>query len=851
MELKMRLFAVKYPVLIATFWPIKQQTCPQLIFATLSFIFLYMTISYNWLSEYLPNPVDPQKLSKILTAVGLEVESLEKQESIKGGLTGLVIGEVKTCEKHPDADKLSLTTVNVGGPALLQIVCGASNVAVGQKVLVAPVGTTIFPIKGEPVTMKKAKIRGVESQGMICAEDEIGLSDNHAGILILPADLKAGMPAADFFKPETDWIYEIGLTPNRMDAMSHLGVARDVCAYLAHHEKLTVGPKSSLDQSALKLDDPKGPSIEVIVENPDACHRYSGVYISGITVAESPAWLLKRLKSIGLRPINNIVDITNFILHETGQPLHAFDADQIGGGKVLVKNLAEGTVFVSLDEKERKLSYEDLMICDGNGAPMCIGGVFGGLHSGVTSATQNVFLESAWFHPVSIRKSSVRHGLRTDAATRFEKGVDISQTAAVLKRAALLIKEIAGGTLTGKVVDVYPNPAPKREIALKYHYMKKLSGKNYHPDAVKRILGALGFVFIKEGADDLWFSVPYHKPDITLQADLVEEIMRIDGLDHVEIPTAITLSPSADVLGEEERWREKMANLLVGSGYHEIFTNSITNSKYYPEENLATAVKMINNLSADLDIMRPAMMETVLETVAFNLNRKNRNLRLFEFGKTYQTKEVGSYHEEKWLVLAVTGAAAEAGWRNKEKSADLFYLKGIVANLLAVAHAEKARPSVYQSDYLNGFSLGIGQKTIATIGEVSRKRLQTFDIKQPVWYAAIQWDNLLETATKGKVQYSEIPRYPSVDRDLALLVNTGTTWQQMADVTTKARVPQLQKVQLFDVFESEKLGPGKQSMALSLRFQDNEKTMTDTEIDAAMQKIAGLLEQELNAEVRK
>jgi phenylalanyl-tRNA synthetase beta chain len=327
--------------------------------------------------------------------------------------------------------------------------------------------------------------------------------------------------------------------------------------------------------------------------------------------------------------------------------------------------------------------------------------------------------------------------------------------------------------------------------------------------------------------------------------------MRIDGLDHVEIPTAITLSPSADVLGEEERWREKMANLLVGSGYHEIFTNSITNSKYYPEENLATAVKMINNLSADLDIMRPAMMETVLETVAFNLNRKNRNLRLFEFGKTYQTKEVGSYHEEKWLVLAVTGAAAEAGWRNKEKSADLFYLKGIVANLLAVAHAEKARPSVYQSDYLNGFSLGIGQKTIATIGEVSRKRLQTFDIKQPVWYAAIQWDNLLETATKGKVQYSEIPRYPSVDRDLALLVNTGTTWQQMADVTTKARVPQLQKVQLFDVFESEKLGPGKQSMALSLRFQDNEKTMTDTEIDAAMQKIAGLLEQELNAEVRK
>ena len=810
-----------------------------------------MTISYNWLSEYLPTPVDPMKLSKILTAVGLEVESLEKQESIKGGLAGLVIGEVKTCEKHPDADKLSLTTVEVGGAEPLQIICGAPNVAVGQKVVVAPVGATIFPANGEPVTMKKAKIRGVESHGMICAEDEIGLSGNHSGILVLPADLKTGMPAADYFKPDTDWIYEIGLTPNRMDAMSHLGVARDVCAYLAHHEKLTVGPKSSLDQSSLKVDDPKGPSIEVVIENPAACHRYSGVYISGITVAESPAWLQKRLKSISLRPINNIVDITNFILHETGQPLHAFDADQIAGGKVLVKNLAEGTAFVSLDEKERKLSAEDLMICDANSSPMCIGGVFGGLHSGVSSSTKNVFLESAWFHPVSIRKSSVRHGLRTDAATRFEKGVDISQTAAVLKRAALLIKELAGGTLTGKVVDVYPNPSPKKEIALKYHYMKKLSGKNYHPDAVKRILGALGFVFIKEGADDLWFSVPYHKPDITLQADLVEEIMRIDGLDHVEIPTAITLSPAADVLGEEERWREKMANVLVGSGFNEIFTNSITNSKYYTEETLGTSVKMINNLSADLDIMRPAMMETVLETVAFNLNRKNRNLRLFEFGKTYHTDETGSYREEKWLVLAVTGAAAEAGWRNKEKSADLYFLKGVVANLLAVAHAEKARPSVFQSEHLNGFSLGIGQKTVATIGEVSRKRLQTFDIKQPVWYAAIQWDNLLETATKGKVQYNEIPRYPSVDRDLALLVNTGTTWQQMADITAKAKVPQLQKVQLFDVFESEKLGAGKKSMALSLRFQDSEKTMTDAEIDSAVQKIAGLLEQELNAEVRK
>ena len=836
---------------ICLFWADKTTNLPTAYLCPIIFIFLYMTISYNWLSEYLPTQIEPQNLSKILTAVGLEVESLEKQESIKGGLSGLILGEVKTCEKHPDADKLTLTTVDIGGPSPLQIVCGAPNVAAGQKVVVAPVGATIFPVNGEPVTMKKAKIRGVESHGMICAEDEIGLSDNHAGIMVLPSDVKVGSPAADFFKPETDWIYEIGLTPNRMDAMSHLGVARDVCAYLVHHEKLGAIPKNPLDGASLKIDDPKGPNIEVIIENADACHRYSGVHISGITVAESPAWLQNRLKSIGLRPINNIVDITNFILHETGQPLHAFDADQITGGKVRVKNLAEGTVFVSLDEKERKLSAEDLMICDGNDGPMCIGGVFGGLHSGVSSTTKNVFLESAWFHPVSIRKSSLRHGLRTDAATRFEKGVDISQTAAVLKRAAYLIKELAGGTLTGKVVDVYPNPAAKHEIALKYHYLKKLSGKNYHPDAVKRILGALGFVFIKEGADDLWFSVPCHKPDVTMQADIVEEIMRIDGLDHVEIPNAITLSPSDDVLGEEERWREKMANILVGAGYNEIFTNSITNSKYYNEEILGTSVHMINNLSADLDIMRPSMMETVLETVAFNLNRKNRSLRLFEFGKTYQTDEVGSYREEKWLVLAVTGAATEASWRNKEKTGDLFYLKGVVANLLAVAHAGKAKPATFQSEHLNGFSLAIGPKTIATIGEVSRKRLQTFDIKQPVWYAAIQWDNLLETAANGKVQYAEIPRYPSVDRDLALLVNTGTTWQQMADITASAKVPQLQKVQLFDVFESEKLGADKKSMALSLRFQDNEKTMTDAEIDEAMQRISGLLEKELNAEVRK
>ena len=810
-----------------------------------------MTISYNWLHEYLPETIEPQKLSKILTSVGLEVESLEKQERIKGGLAGLVIGEVLTCEKHPDADKLSLTTVNIGEAAPLQIVCGASNVAVGQKVIVAPVGSTIYPINGEPVIMKKAKIRGVESHGMICAEDEIGLSDNHGGILILPDILKAGSVAAEYFKPETDYIYEIGLTPNRMDAMSHLGVARDVCAWLSHHEKLTTNTKSPLDSTALKIDDAKGINITVKIENEDACRRYSGVSITGITVGESPVWLQNRLKSIGLRPINNIVDITNFILHETGQPLHAFDADQIKGGEVRVKNLAEGTVFVSLDEKERKLSAEDLMICDGENNPMCIGGVFGGLHSGVSAQTKNVFLESAYFHPVSIRKSSVRHGLRTDAATRFEKGVDISQTLSVLKRAALLIKEIAGGTLTGSVVDVYPKPQAKLELPLKYHFLKKLSGKNYHPDAVKRILGALGFIFIKEGHDDLWFSVPYHKPDITMQADLVEEIMRIDGLDNVEIPSAILLSPSPDLLAPEEMWREKISDYLVGVGFNEIFTNSITNSAFYQPEALENAVHMMNNLSAELDIMRPSMLETVLESVAFNINRRNKNLRLFEFGKTYQTSAVGKYMENKWLALAVTGATTGMAWRSKEKQADVFYLKGVLSNLLQMAHCGKARSEAYASDYIKGLRFTIDNQQIATIGEVSRKRLQTFDIKQPVWFAAVQWDVLLQHAITTKLQYAEIPRFPSVERDLALVVNSNISWQQMADTAAKAKVEQLQKVELFDVFESDKLGAGKKSMALSFRFQDKEKTMTDMEIDQAMQKMAGMFETELNAEVRK
>ena len=531
-----------------------------------------MTISYNWLSEYLPEKIEPEKLSKILTSIGLEVESMEPFEAIKGGLKGLIIGEVLECAKHPDADKLSLTKVNIGNGEPLQIVCGAANVAAGQKVVVATIGTTIYPSTGEPMTMKKAKIRGTESHGMICAEDEIGLGQSHDGIMILPSTAAVGTPAAEYFDTYSDIIFEIGLTPNRMDAMCHLGVAKDVCAYLSHHNKKDTNVKSPFKNN-FKVDH-QGLQMEVVIENATACQRYAGVSLQGVTIADSPKWLQQKLKSIGLRPINNIVDITNFILHETGQPLHAFDADAIKGKKVIVKNLPEGTPFITLDEKERKLSAEDLMICNTTD-PMCIGGVFGGLHSGVTATTKNIFLESAWFNPISIRKSSVKHGLRTDAATRFEKGVDISNTVNVLKRAAAMIKEIAGGEIASDIIDVYPDPKEKTEVGLKYHYLKKLSGKNYHGDTIKNILTSLGFEMIKEGMDELWVKVPFSKPDITIAADLVEEIMRIDGLDNVDIPQMITIAPAVETLAHEATYKEKVADYLTGLGYNEIFTNSI------------------------------------------------------------------------------------------------------------------------------------------------------------------------------------------------------------------------------------------------------------------------------------
>lgn len=805
-----------------------------------------MTISYNWLSKYLPVTLAPQRLSEILTSIGLEVESMEDYESIRGGLQGLVVGEVKECENHPNADKLKLTKVDTGGNRLLQIVCGAPNVEAGQKVVVAPVGTTIYPINGEPLTMKLAKIRGAESEGMICAEDEIGLGQAHAGIVVLPPDTAAGMPAADYFKPYKDTIYEIGLTPNRMDAMSHLGTARDVCAYLASHEDPALRIKTPVADD-FKADDQSLP-IKVTIENSQACRRYAGVSIKGITVAPSPAWLQDALKAIGLRPINNVVDITNYILHDTGQPLHAFDADAITGNWVIVKNLAEGTPFTTLDGKERKLSQEDLMICNA-AEGMCIGGVFGGLTSGVKDGTKNIFLESAWFNPADIRKTSFRHGLRTDAATRFEKGVDISNTVNVLKRAAVMIKEIAGGIIAMEIVDAYPSPQPKTVVTLTYQYLQKLSGNHYKREEVSTILQALEFEIADENEQQITVKVPYSKPDISLPADIVEEVLRIDGYDRVAIPTAITITPSVED-NRKEAYKEKIAGYLTGAGFHEILTNSITNSAFFPEQE-GTLVKMINSLSADLDVMRPSMLETGLQVIAYNLNRRNPDLLLYEFGKTYATTGINDYQERDHLCLYLTGNHKRNSWNGKSAGVDFYYLKGVAQRIfqltgLPAPYFIKAGSRVLAS----GVQALYQEDCMATLGQVSGSMLEKFDIKQPVFFADFNW-NALVNAVEKDTRFMELPKQLPVQRDLAFVVPKALAYSKVEQAISSINQDKLQHMELFDVFESDKLGTDKKSMAVSFTFLDREKTMNDKEIDNMMGKIMAVLQNELHAEIRK
>ena len=604
------------------------------------------------------------------------------------------------------------------------------------------------------------------------------------------------------------------------------------------------------NSNSFKIENKSLP-ISVSIENAKACQRYSGVSIAGVTIKESPLWLQKKLKAIGLRPINNIVDITNFIQHETGQPLHAFDADEIKGKKIIVKNLPEGTTFITLDEKERKLSKEDLMICDAEGG-ICIAGVFGGLHSGVTDKTTNIFLESAWFNPVDIRKTSFRHGLRTDAATRFEKNIDISTTVNVMKRAALMIKELGGGQIASDIVDVYPDPAQKTEVGLKYHYLKKLSGKNYHPDTVKNILNSLGFEIVKDGTDEIRVSVPFSKPDISLPADIVEEILRIDGLDNIEIPTAITITPSVEENYLGHTLKEKVANYFVGLGFHEMMTNSITNAAYFTEEERQPMVKMLNSLSAELNILRPSLLETSLEVVARNLNHKNSDLKLFEFGKGYFTTGPGKYHEMEQVCMVISGNTNDQSWKGRSTSSDFFYTKGVVSSVLQLlgikADSIEILPVPKLHDHIIYKASG---ELVAGAGEVNQQVLSQFGIKQPVFFAALNWEAVLKLTTKQALSIRELPRFPSMLRDISMVVPKQLAYADVEKSVNNLKLSKLQEVKLFDIFESEKLGAGKKSIAVSFTFLDEEKTLTDKEIDGWMSKIMTTLEKEVNAEIRK
>ncbi len=816
-----------------------------------------MKISYNWLKEYLPDDEvtsqmlkSPQKLSDILTSVGLEVESLEFHEEIKNSLAGLIVGEVITCGKHPDADKLKITTVSNGNGETLQIVCGANNVAVGQKVIIAPAGTTIYPINMSPLVIKKAKIRGVESNGMICAEDEIGIGENHSGIIVLPNEVQAGLTAFDYFKPYSDWIFEIGLTPNRMDAMSHMGVAKDVCAYLSHHNKTDIKVVSPFNNNF--KNDNTSLKITVAIENEEGCSRYSGVSISGITISSSPIWLQNKLKSAGVRPINNIVDITNFILHETGQPLHAFDADKIKRNSIIVKTFPDETKFITLDEKVRLLSKEDIIISNGHDEPMCIGGVFGGLESGVIETTRNIFLESAWFNPSYIRRTSFRHNLRTDAAIRFEKGVDISNTVNVLKRAALLIKEICGGKISSEIVDVYPVPKKQHEITLQNRYLKKISGKNYHPDTVKNILTTLNFSIIKEGIDEIRVAAPFSNPDITLPADVIEEIMRIDGLDNIEIPSTIKMAPAIEAAADEAALREKIAGWLTGNGFSEIFTNSITNSKYFDEKVLSNAVKIINSLSEDLNVMRPSMMPTGLETIAYNINRKNADLLFFEFGKVYSKIEREKYVETESIAIYFTGNKKEDDWQNKGEKTGIYFAKGVCNTILKLAGLSNIKYSASDNNFLNEYILATSQgKFIAEMGKIKKTILKIFSIKQPVFYLCINWQQLLSATKRIEISFEEIPKFPQVQRDLSIIVNKSVSYRSLEDSINKLNILKLKEFKLFDVFESEKLGAEKKSMAINFTFSDKEKTLTDEETDGMMNRIITSIEKNTTAEIRR
>lgn len=816
-----------------------------------------MKISYNWLKEYLNFDAEPDELSTILTSIGLEVEGVEEWESVRGGMKGVIIGRVLTCQRHPDADRLSVTTVDTGGNEPLHIVCGAPNVAAGQVVAVALPGTMIF--KGdEQFEIRKSKIRGQLSEGMICAEDELGIGTDHEGIIVLDPSARPGSPAADYFGVTRDTIFEIGLTPNRIDCSSHFGVARDLGAYF----NLQKPVKAKLPEVTAFRKDRNDGAISVRVDSPEACTRYSGLTIRGIKTGPSPSWLQTRLKSIGLNPINNIVDITNFVLHETGQPLHAFDATAITGNKVVVKTLPDKTKFVTLDGVERELSSSDLMICNEKEG-MCIAGVFGGLKSGVTEETTDVFLESATFNPVSVRRTSRRHDLHTDASYRFERGTDPEMTIYAIKRAALLIKDLAGGEIAGDIADIYPHPVPKAVVKYSLSRMARLIGKDIPVETVKTILYSLDINITDETEDVLTLEIPQYRVDVTREADVTEEVLRIFGYNNVGMSIEMHSMLSHTEKPDPEKIADSMANLLSGNGFAEIMCNSLTPAAWFEttgDFDTASMVHLANPLSSDLNVMRMSLLPGMLNTIAWNINRQNTDLKLYELGYTYFKKAgkatfeiTDNFSEKQVLAVAVSGNISTKKWNTAESPATFFHIKGcteLVLSRFGISDRDIVATGETAGWFSEGTKYTAGSLDIASFGRISRKYLNIFDIRQDVFYAEINWENLVRTIRGRTINFSELPKYPWVRRDLALLVDKSVKFSQIRDLAYKTERNILQQVDLFDVYESESIGSDKKSYAVSFILRDDRQTLTEKNIEKVMNSLTKAFEREFGATLR-
>jgi phenylalanyl-tRNA synthetase beta chain len=816
-----------------------------------------MKISYKWLKNYIETDLTPEEIAKILTNTGLEVEGIETYESIEGGLEGFVVGKVNACSSHPNADKLSVTKVDVGKEKELPIVCGAPNVAEGQKVAVAKVGTKL-KMNNEEFEIKKTKIRGETSEGMICAEDEIGLGDSHEGIMVLDDDAPVGQPLKDYFNLETDTVLEIDLTPNRIDGASHIGAARDLAAYLKQTNDIEL---KKPDVSNFKKDN-DDLNIGIEIEHTEACPRYSGVTITDIEVKPSPDWLQNRLKAIGLTPINNLVDISNFVLHETGHPLHFFDADKIQDKKIIVKTLPEGTKFQTLDEEERKLSAEDLMICDTKN-PLCIAGVLGGTHSGVTEQTKNLFIESAYFNPKYIRKTAKRHGLSTDASYRFERGADPNNTLYALKRAALLVKELTNGKISSDIVDNYPEPVKNPIVRLKLENLSRIGGISIDLSTLKTILNSLDIQILNETTDELKLEIPTYRVDVTREVDVIEEILRIYGYNNVETTQKLKSSLSYTEEIDKEKYGEAISEFLAGKGFNEIMCNSITKAGYYtelktyPKENL---VMLHNPLSNDLNAMRQTLLFGGLETIAFNRNRQRTDLKLFEIGNCYQllNKEetqhvLENYSEESHLGIFITGNVNMESWAAKPQPTNFFHLKGYVENILTRLGINTTKIKVEEVEneiFAQGLTYKFKKQPLGTFGIVHEDLLAQFDIESDVFYAEMNYGKLLQLAEQNTVTYREIPKFPEVRRDLALLIDDDINFEQIKELAYQSERKHLKNVSVFDVYRGEKLGANKKSYGISFILQDEKQTLKDKQIDKIMNKFIKTFKDKLGAEIR-